>query len=47
MDICSLIVAIFLMLRHLGLYDTLLGVILVKSSLEMPQHKKDGQRNLR
>ena len=32
----SLIVAIFLMLRYLGLYDTLLGVILVKASLEIP-----------
>jgi len=32
----SLIVAIFLMLRVLGLYDTLLGVILVKASLEIP-----------
>ncbi len=32
----TLIVAIFLMLRLLGLYDTLLGVILVKATLELP-----------
>ena len=32
----TLIVAIFLMLRILGLYDTLLGVILVKATLELP-----------
>ncbi len=32
----SLIVAIFLTLRLLGLYDTLAGVILVKASLEIP-----------
>lgn len=32
----SLIVAIFLTLRILGLYDTLVGVILVKASLEIP-----------
>ncbi|MFQ5757463.1 MAG: carbohydrate ABC transporter permease [Acidiferrobacterales bacterium] len=32
----SLIVAIFLMLRLLGLYDTLAGVVLVKASLEIP-----------
>lgn len=32
----SLIVAIFLTLRILGLYDTLVGVVLVKASLEIP-----------
>ncbi|MCZ6869338.1 MAG: carbohydrate ABC transporter permease [Gammaproteobacteria bacterium] len=32
----SLIVAIFLTLRLLGLYDTLAGVVLVKASLEIP-----------
>ncbi|MFQ5937108.1 MAG: carbohydrate ABC transporter permease [Acidiferrobacterales bacterium] len=32
----SLIVAIFLTLRILGLYDTLVGVILVKAALEIP-----------
>jgi inositol-phosphate transport system permease protein len=32
----TLIIAIFLMLRILGLYDTLIGVILVTSSLQLP-----------
>ena len=32
----TLIVAIFLMLNMLGLYDTLVGVILVKATLELP-----------
>ncbi len=32
----TLLVAIFLTLRMLGLYDTLLGVILVKATLELP-----------
>jgi inositol-phosphate transport system permease protein len=32
----SLIIAIFFMLRRLGLFDTLTGVILVKASLELP-----------
>ena len=32
----TLLISIFLMLRILGLYDTLLGVILVKASLELP-----------
>lgn len=32
----TLIIAIFLILQFLGLYDSLLGVILVKSALELP-----------
>src|SRR5207247_9537166 len=32
----SLIIAIFYILRLLGLFDTLAGVILVKASLELP-----------
>lgn len=32
----SLIIAIFYILRLLGLFDTLIGVILVKASLELP-----------
>ncbi len=32
----SLIIAIFYVLRILGLFDTLMGVILVKASLELP-----------
>jgi inositol-phosphate transport system permease protein len=32
----TLIIAIFIMLRVLGLYDTLFGVILVTSSLQLP-----------
>ena len=32
----TLLISIFLLLRILGLYDTLLGVILVKASLELP-----------
>jgi inositol-phosphate transport system permease protein len=32
----SLIIALFYMLRLLGLFDTLIGVILVKASLELP-----------
>ncbi len=32
----SLIIAIFYILRILGLFDTLIGVILVKASLELP-----------
>lgn len=32
----TLLIAIFLILQFLGLYDTLLGVILVKASLELP-----------
>lgn len=32
----TLLISIFVMLRALGLYDTLLGVILVKASLELP-----------
>ncbi len=32
----TLIISIFLMLRMIGLYDTLIGVILVKASLELP-----------
>lgn len=32
----SLIIAIFYILRRLGLFDTLAGVILVKASLELP-----------
>ena len=32
----TLIIAIFLMLRMVGLYDTLIGVILVKAALELP-----------
>ena len=32
----SLIIAIFFILRLLGLFDTLIGVILVKASLELP-----------
>ncbi|MDQ7860019.1 MAG: carbohydrate ABC transporter permease [Armatimonadota bacterium] len=32
----SLIIAIFFILRRLGLFDTLTGVILVKASLELP-----------
>jgi inositol-phosphate transport system permease protein len=32
----TLLIAIFLILQYLGLYDTLSGVILVKASLELP-----------
>ncbi len=32
----TLIISIFLMLRMIGLYDTLIGVILVKAALELP-----------
>jgi len=32
----SLLIAIFYILRRLGLFDTLLGVILVKTTLELP-----------
>ncbi len=32
----TLIISIFLMLRMVGLYDTLIGVILVKAALELP-----------
>jgi inositol-phosphate transport system permease protein len=32
----SLLIAIFYILRRLGLFDTLVGVILVKSTLELP-----------
>ena len=32
----TLIISIFLMLRMIGLFDTLIGVILVKASLELP-----------
>ncbi len=32
----TLLISIFIMLKSLGLYDTLIGVILVKASLEMP-----------
>jgi inositol-phosphate transport system permease protein len=32
----TLIISIFLMLRTIGLFDTLIGVILVKASLELP-----------
>ncbi len=32
----TLIIAIFLILQFIGLYDTLIGVILVKSALELP-----------
>ncbi len=32
----TLLISIFIMLRVMGLYDTLIGVILVKASLEMP-----------
>lgn len=32
----TLIIAIFIVLQFLGLFDTLLGVILVKSALELP-----------
>ena len=32
----TLLIAIFLMLRMLGLYDTLLGIVLVKATLELP-----------
>lgn len=32
----TLLISIFIMLQALGLYDTLVGVILVKASLEMP-----------
>ncbi|ASJ73394.1 carbohydrate ABC transporter permease [Granulosicoccus antarcticus] len=32
----TLIIAIFLILQYLGLYDSLIGVILVKSALELP-----------
>ena len=32
----TLLISIFIMLRVMGLYDTLLGVIIVKASLEMP-----------
>lgn len=32
----TLIIAIFLILQFIGLYDTLLGVILVKAALELP-----------
>ncbi len=32
----TLIISIFLMLRLIGLYDTLVGVILVKAALELP-----------
>lgn len=32
----TLLISIFIMLRLMGLYDTLLGVIIVKASLEMP-----------
>ena len=32
----SLLIAIFVMLQMLGLYDTLIGVIIIKASLELP-----------
>ena len=32
----TLIISLFLMLRMVGLYDTLIGVILVKAALELP-----------
>jgi len=32
----TLIISIFLMLRMIGLYDTLIGVILIKAALELP-----------
>ncbi|WP_424930218.1 carbohydrate ABC transporter permease [Amaricoccus tamworthensis] len=32
----TLIIAIFIVLQYLGLFDTLLGVILVKAALELP-----------
>ena len=32
----TLLISIFILLRSLGLYDTLIGVILVKASLELP-----------
>ncbi len=32
----SLLIAIFIMLQMLGLYDTLIGVIIIKASLELP-----------
>lgn len=34
----TLLVAIFLLLRFLGLYDTLAGVVLVKIALDLPFH---------
>jgi len=34
----TLLVAIFLLLRYLGLYDTLIGVVLVKIALDLPFH---------
>ena len=34
----TLLVAIFLLLRQLGLYDTLAGVVLAKIALELPFH---------
>jgi inositol-phosphate transport system permease protein len=32
----TLLIAIFLILQYLGLYDTLLGIIMVKAALELP-----------